>query len=163
MSLPSSSQNAVHAAKCELASEVLRVSGKLSIRVNGWSMLPAIWSGDVLLIETLTGQDVTAGQVVIFERDGRLFVHRVLAEDAAYQAGVIRTRGDAMPHADPPISRKAVLGRVQTIVRNGKTIEAAAKLGLWQRGVAALSRSSDFAARLIIATRCLQQRMQSAS
>ena len=40
-----------HALKCELAAESLRLSGRLRLRVTGWSMLPTICPGDTLIIE----------------------------------------------------------------------------------------------------------------
>jgi hypothetical protein len=63
---------------CELAAEVLRSFGKLRLRANGSSMLPAVWPGDILYIQ---GQDAPAalpGDIVLFGREGRLVAHRVV-------------------------------------------------------------------------------------
>ena len=67
----------LHALKCELAGEVLRSSGRLRLRVTGWSMLPAIFPGDTLVIERANGESLGKGDIVLFHRDRRLFVHRV--------------------------------------------------------------------------------------
>lgn len=152
-----------HSLKCELAGEVLRRNGKLRIRVNGWSMLPTIWPGDALIIDALNDGPVGVGQIVVFGRDGRLFIHRVVSEDVASSPATIQTRGDAMPQSDPPISTTALLGKVRTIVRNRCEIEAVANMKLPHRFVAACARNWEFAARFIIAAKCLQQKLQSAT
>ena len=66
-------------------SEVLRSSGSLRLGFTGWSMLPAIWPDDTLEIGSADCANVSAGDVVLFHRDRRLFVHRVVK-----QAGVVQ-------------------------------------------------------------------------
>jgi len=39
-----------HALKCDLAADVIRGFGTLRLRVNGFSMLPSIWPGDVVCV-----------------------------------------------------------------------------------------------------------------
>jgi len=60
--------NEVHAIKCELASEVLLWSGKLRLRVTGWSMLPSVWPGDTLLVERIGAEEAREGDIVLFGR-----------------------------------------------------------------------------------------------
>src|ERR1700758_403813 len=72
-----------HALKCELAGEVLRSSGKLRLRVTGCSMLPAVWPGDTLFVERTTRESVEEGDIVLYERDRRFFVHRVVRKTRA--------------------------------------------------------------------------------
>src|SRR5579872_6250678 len=104
--------NDVHALKCELAAEVLRSCGTLRLRVTGWSMLPAVWPGDTLMIESARTGGVTEGDIVLFGRERRLFVHRVVKNlgDSKFL-----TRGDAMSAPDPVIDRHELLGRVSSI------------------------------------------------
>lgn len=146
MSLPAQPLDQEHALKCELASEVLRLSGQLRLRVTGWSMLPSIWPGDTLILERATGSDLAEGDIVLFGRDRRFFAHRVLkaGQDA------IHTRGDAMPYNDAPVTQSELLGRVAYIVRNQKRIQPAKTLPLSQRAVAGLVRSSDVGARVVV-------------
>jgi hypothetical protein len=145
-----SALNAANALKCELAGEVLRSSGKLRLRVTGWSMLPSIWPGDTLLIESASANQVFDGEIVLFGRDRRLFVHRVVAGLRAADNSHIITQGDGMPRPDPPVANSALLGRVSHIMRNGCYIEPGTKLRLLQRFMAALVRRSELAARLIV-------------
>ena len=148
---PSSpSWDATHALKCELADEVLRSSGTLRLRVMGWSMLPAVWPGDTLVIESVNGKAVSEGDIVLFRRDGRLFVHRVVAKGAPNGEAGIVTRGDAMPQPDPLVAEGDLLGRVTAIVRNGKRIEPRKVPRFPVRAVSALVRSSEIAARVVV-------------
>ena len=67
-----------HAVKCELAGEVLRASGRVRLQVTGWSMLPSVWPGDTLVIESVASDAVSEGDIVLFSRERRLFAHRVV-------------------------------------------------------------------------------------
>jgi signal peptidase I len=135
-----------HELKCELAAEVLRSSGRLRIQVTGWSMLPAIWPGDILVLESASPAEITEGDIVLFRRDRRLFAHRVVrrGEDQ------VQTRGDAMKYADAPIGKDELLGRLNHIVRNGKRIEPDKKRGVSQRAIAGLVRTSETATRVLV-------------
>ncbi len=135
-----------HALKCELAAEVLRSSGRLRLRVTGWSMFPTIWPGDTLELERTERDALSAGDIVLFNRDRRLFAHRIWKTNE----NTIVTRGDAMPQADPVVGDKEMLGRVASITRNGKCIEPSKNLSLPQRAVAGLVRSSDLGARVVV-------------
>lgn len=147
-----------HAVKCELAGEVLRSSGKLRLQVTGWSMLPAVWPGDLLVIDRAECKDVANGDIVLFGRDRRLFAHRVVATRLG-DPGVL-TRGDAMPAPDPIVREDELLGKVSVIVRNGKYI-APRQPRLSQRAIAALVRSSKVAARVLVGVHGMQQVLQS--
>ena len=135
-----------HALKCEMAGEVLRSSGRLRLGVTGWSMLPSIWPGDTLELESGNGSIVSEGDIVLFRRDRRLFAHRVMGTS---ENGIV-TRGDAMPYGDAPVTESEVLGRVVAIVRDGKRIEPSRSLSFSHRAVASLARSSDFGARVVV-------------
>ena len=145
MTLPSPT-GPEHGLKCELAEEVLRSSGHLRLQVTGWSMLPTICPGDTLVLKSATAEDVSEGDIVLFRRDRRLFAHRVLARAGDQWL----TRGDAMPYTDSPIGNRELLGRVVYLIRNGRYIEPGKKLSLSQRAIAALVRSSETAARVIV-------------
>jgi signal peptidase I len=146
-----------HAVKCELASEVLRSSGRLRLKVTGWSMLPSVWPGDTLVVESVSSEHVSEGDIVLFGRDRRLFAHRVVpATNDAQDRGIL-TRGDAMPQPDAPVSANELLGRVTHIERNGKCIEPSKSLRFSERAVAALVRRSDVAARVVVGVHGMRQ------
>ena len=141
------------AVKCELAAEVLRSSGALRLQVTGCSMLPTVWPGDTILIERVEKCAFSVGDIVLFGRDRRLFLHRVTGRIDASGGPEILTRGDAMPRPDSPVPESDLLGKVSYISRNGKLI-APRKIPRWtERVIAALVRSSDFAARVVVGIR----------
>jgi len=63
---------------CELAAEVLRSYGRLRLRANGASMLPAVWPGDILHVRRQGVAEALPGDIVLFGREGRLVAHRVV-------------------------------------------------------------------------------------
>jgi len=138
-----------HALKCEMAAEVLRSSGTLRLRVTGWSMLPAVWPGDVLIVERVEPAGVAEGDIVLFVRHRRLIAHRVVKNHSS----TMLTRGDSMQATDSPVSDNEFLGRVTSIVRNDRNIEPSKALGSGQRAIAALVRRSDVAAGVVVRVR----------
>jgi signal peptidase I len=140
--------NDVHDIKCELARDVLRSSGKLRLQVAGWSMLPSIWPGDTVIIEGANASSVSEGDVVLFGREKRLFVHRVIRKVA--EKSVLLTQGDAMNIPDSPVDENEFLGRVTFIVRNGRLLRPRTKLRIRDRAIATLVRHSETGARAVV-------------
>jgi signal peptidase I len=147
-------RDSAHSLKCDLAGEVLRSFGSLRLQVRGWSMLPAIWPGDILELERAKAADLSKGEIVLFSRDRRLFAHRVVKSSG----GAVFTCGDTLPYADPVVPEGQLLGRVAAVVRDGKCFQPGKRLSPSQRVFAGLVRSSDFATRVIVRIRGLLQR-----
>ena len=101
-----------------LAIDSLQASGRLRLRADGTSMLPALRPGDVLDFETCTHAQAQPGEVVLFRRDGRLVIHRVLARNAD---GLL-TQGDALAQPDAPVAAADVLGRLVGQQRAGRAV-----------------------------------------
>lgn len=79
----------------------------------------AIRSGDVVEVEPIKIAQLTRGEIVLFERQGRLVAHRLLAVlDEPGRGPRLIVRGDNLPVCDRPVPAYAVLGRV-TRVRRG--------------------------------------------
>ena len=150
---------AAHALKCELATEVLCSSGQLRLRVTGWSMLPSVWPGDTLMIERTSGDAVSAGDIVLFGRDRRLFAHRVVAKSGAQDVKII-TQGDGMPRPDPAVTAADLLGKVSYIVRNGRLLAPNLRPSLPQRAIGALVGRSYTAARIVAGIGSMQMNFQ---
>jgi hypothetical protein len=145
------------AVKCDLAGEVLRTFGSLRFAATGWSMLPTIWPGDMLVVERVGCDEVGIGNVVLVGRDGRLCAHRVVSRAASgstHGATCLTTRfitqGDAMPAPDRPVTESELLGRVDHLIRAGKRIEVRTKLSVVERVIAKIIRRSFFAARALV-------------
>lgn len=136
------------AVKCELAGEVLRSFGELRFAATGWSMLPAIWPGDILVVERVGGDHVRAGEVVLVGRDGRLCAHRVVSREGL--SGYWVTQGDAMLAPDLPVTDDQLLGRVVYLLRAGERVAVPTKLSLVARLTAMIIRHSFLAARVLV-------------
>jgi hypothetical protein len=106
-----------------LAAEVLRNNGKLRLVARGHSMLPTLWPGDLLHIEATAFDRVHPGDVVLFGRDDRFYIHRILSRGEAGDGSArpsLVTRGDSMPEEDAPVFAEELLGRVVSLERRGK-------------------------------------------
>lgn len=144
-----SGQN-VESLKCELASEILRSTGQVRIRATGWSMLPSIHPGDSFLIRSTSEEASSIGDLVLFSRERRLFIHRVVGRIDGPEGGMLITRGDSMSRPDPPVKPAQLLGRVVFVLRDGRLFEPSKTLSLSQRAAAAAARRSHSAARVIV-------------
>ena len=118
--------------KLDLAAEVLSAGGVIRLRALGASMLPSIWPGDVLTIENKPGEEAVPGDIVLIARDSRFFIHRLIEK----QAACCITRGDSLPHNDPPVSQGQLLGKVSAIHRGKKVIVPNPRVSLWDRTLA---------------------------
>jgi hypothetical protein len=79
------------------------------LRVHGESMLPTLWPGDVVEIESCSLEDVRPGEIVLARRDGRLILHRLIAPSTP---NGFLLRGDAVPRPDPLFPPETLLGRM---------------------------------------------------
>jgi len=146
------------ALKCGLAAEVIRASGRLRLRVLGTSMLPAIWPGDVLDIEAAPLDELSPGAIAVFQRDGRVWAHRVIRNSRA----TLLTRGDALAQDDPPVLPEHLLGRVVSVVRGRSRIIPAASLTSRQRLLRSLLCDWSFFRAVVLRIHSLRRREKTA-
>jgi hypothetical protein len=92
-----------------LAADGLRQGGYLRLRVYGESMLPALWPGDEVEIESCSLENLRPGEIVLAMRDNRFFMHRLVATSAS--SGFLLC-GDSMPAPDPSFPAEALLGHL---------------------------------------------------
>jgi hypothetical protein len=85
-------------------------------------MLPTLWPGDLLTIAARSIDQVQAGDVVLYMRENRFFVHRVLRKENQNSVHFLLTRGDAMPEPDAHVTADELLGKVISVAHNDKTI-----------------------------------------
>ena len=126
-----------------LVEEVVRDFGEVRIRVFGTSMMPALNPGDVISIQKTAIEDICAGNIVLFIRDGRLFAHRVVQRIGDACDMRLITRGDRLLQNDPDVSRMEFIGRVICAERNGKKVDFNVPLHLMKRMIAPLLRASE--------------------
>ena len=150
MRLADSFPDEATALKCEIAGEVLRSFGSLRFAATGWSMLPAIWPGDTLVVDRISSEQVRVGDVVLIGRTGRLCAHRVTSISVDSGTAYWITRGDAMAAPDRPVSEGELLGRVSYLIREGKLVAVGAELSVVERLLAGIVRRSVPAARALV-------------
>jgi signal peptidase I len=141
---------AMHAAGCGLVAEVADSFGRVRLRVSGTSMAPAIRPGDLLTVEGVRLKDISAGQVVVFSREGRLIAHRVVAKSEKAGESYLLTRGDRRWRNDARVSSAEVVGRVTDIERGGSPVHAFIRLSILQQVICRLLRFSDRATYLYL-------------
>ena len=108
-------------------SEKIRTHGSACFRVLGQSMFPWIRSGDFVFVRRCAITAASAGDVIAYERDRRLFVHRVIRRNAGDQAVRIGpsliAKGDALDGKDLPVMESEFLGRVIRIHRGRRHVD----------------------------------------
>jgi signal peptidase I len=97
--------------------------GRVSLRVQGTSMLPWVRPGDIANIRGVSADAIRCGDVVLFRRGNRLFVHRIIEKSGAVGAAQFRAKGDAHPTCDGLVEQQELLGRVVRIYRGGRRID----------------------------------------
>jgi len=111
--------------RSSLVADVLRKNVRLPqivrLCVYGESMLPALWPGDFVEIESCSPEDARPGEIVLAMRDGQLFLHRLLSPCTLEG---FKLRGDSLPHPDPQFPREAFLGRLLRRAESGNGVAA---------------------------------------
>lgn len=164
LTLPDTTHSSWSAEGSALVAETLRASGCSRLRVQGESMLPALWPGDVVEIASCSPEDVRPGEIVLALRDGRLFLHRYVGRfvsrfnDPCKPNGFL-LRGDSMPGPDPQFLTEALLGRLVQKVDEARAVcPAALRPGFrakwlsmkWSRALGALFCHCGLARRLAL-------------
>lgn len=106
--------------KLDLAAAMLHESGSICLSLRGTSMLPALWPGDQLTIESIAHGELVPGDIVLVMRDHRFFVHRLIK--SLWDQGRLSwiTKGDAAPRRDVAVFANELLGRVTNIQRGNR-------------------------------------------
>jgi len=122
--------------RCSVAAEALRRWGVLKLRATGVSMLPTLWPGDLLTVYSRRPEQVGPGDIVLYRRGGRFFIHRVVSKSLIGNESFLIARGDCMSEEDPPVRSGEVLGKITKIERAGSVFSPARKLSPFRRMVA---------------------------
>ncbi len=146
------------ALKCELATEVLRSFGSLRFAATGWSMLPAVWPGDTLVVDRVGQDQVRIGDVVLVGREGKLCAHRIVGTAGDGDNPQWITQGDALPKPDRPVAGNELLGRVTYLIREGKLIPVPAELSVVESMAKRVIRRSVPAARALVYLHRMRQK-----
>jgi signal peptidase I len=122
--------------KLGLATEILRCRGTVHLKAWGTSMLPSVWPGDMLTIQGAAYDEVVPGDIVLVLRRNRFVVHRLVERRRGQDCLWWITKGDAMPHSDPPAAASELLGRVSGIRRANRNFVPSQRVSLSRRALA---------------------------
>lgn len=104
------------AVATSLVMEVLARDGEAWVREATLSMSPLIRPGDEVRLIRPDPRRITRGTLIAYRRDGRLFLHRVLAQNG----GGVVAKGDGLASPDPPVGWEQVVARVAALRREGR-------------------------------------------
>jgi hypothetical protein len=143
------------AERAGLVADALHLGGRIRLRVHGESMLPTLWPGDEVEIESCSPEDVQPGEIVLAQKEDRLFLHRFVRRCSPN--GFVMT-GDSMPGPDPPYPAEALLGRLARREEPGRFPEATPRPGFaskwlgfeWPRAFGIVLCYSSLARRLAL-------------
>ena len=111
----------------ESVADKVRVGGSATIRVVATSMFPWIRPGDQAFIRRYDFSQINSGDVILYERANRLFIHRVIRRITRPGLGgdvtLLVVKGDALDRPDAPVSAKEFLGRAIRIHRGKRHID----------------------------------------
>jgi hypothetical protein len=119
--------------RCSLAAEALQSWGKLKVRATGLSMLPTLWPGDVLTVQSIRPEQAEPGEIVLYMRHGRFFIHRIVSKALTGDRMHLVTRGDCMAEDDPRVERSELLGKVIEVRRANSIFVPARRLSPFPR------------------------------
>ena len=132
----SSTQEVGENPKLNLAVETLGCRGTVRVKAWGTSMLPSLWPGDLLTIESIAHDAIIPGDIVLVLRDQRFFIHRLVETRRHENCISFVTKGDAMPNNDPPAAAPELLGRVAGVRRGNRSFVPSRQVSPVQSAVA---------------------------
>ena len=149
---PMDLNGAVHeAAGRDLAADVIRQFGEVRLKVNGASMLPSVWPGDVLTVRRRSPAELLLGRIVLCYRNGEFVAHRLVGKRGDYWI----TRGDSHAFEDTPFRGADVLGEVVGIQRGSRSVPLSPVW--WHRAGSWVAARSEASTRMLLRLRKLQK------
>ncbi len=112
----------LYCAAHELDALCADLSGKarlLRLQAKGGSMFPFIRSGDWVDLELGAAGRIGKGDIVLFRKDGALYLHRVLARTA----GGFLVKGDMSSAADGTIDDGDIIGRAVAVTYRRRRVD----------------------------------------
>lgn len=102
-------------------SDLLLASQKFRFRIRGYSMYPTLKTGDLVVVQPLSGEDLQVGDVVVLENRHELMCHRLVDLFEKNGEKWVRTKGDTMKKGDVPVPLSRIVGKVISVERGGRS------------------------------------------
>jgi signal peptidase I len=139
--------------KHNLATQVLRSWGALQLRVNGASMIPTLWPGDLLTLRSQNFEQIEPGNLVLYVREEKFIVHRAIRKLMTADGEFLITQGDCVAREDAPVPATALLGTVSQIQRHGLVLATDPQFPLGHRILASLLCRWDLLRKIVLRLR----------
>ncbi len=108
----------------EFAAYLLKTGNRIRLDATGQSMYPGIHHGDVVIIDpVLSPDELDPGNIIAWNRDHDMVVHRIIHKYETGESAMFLTRGDSCRSSDEPVPFKHIAGKVTSIRRKGKDIK----------------------------------------
>jgi signal peptidase I len=128
------------AAFVNVVSDLLRRGHSVRFRARGGSMHPTIREGEAITVAPVRPAGIRRGDVILCRVGQGVIAHRVARVARGPDgARLFIPRGDASQSRDEPVGEAAILGKVVTVEREGRTLDPAAwsvRTLAWARAVA---------------------------
>lgn len=114
------------AGHAEDVAEAIERKGWAFLKVSGKSMFPWIREEDIVFLRRERLEHIARGDVIVFEKNSILCVHRVLSAHRTVAGGnrnlSVTTKGDAAGERDEPVREDEFRGRVEFVYRRNREI-----------------------------------------
>ena len=132
--------------------DLLRQQGRCCLRVSGTSMLPTLWPGDLVSVKRPSASRMSVGDIVLYRRSGRFFLHRLVALPDRSGGGFV-ARGDSMPHADSPVAVDEIVGVLEGVSHGESWLAVPSRMPVSSRLAGGLLARSSGLVRLVMRVR----------
>jgi len=90
---------------------------KVKIPVSGFSMKPALFPGDLVLIQKFPDNDYRPDDIIISKQNNKLIAHRLIQKIKTISNTYYLCKGDAITRYDNLIPKHQILAKVTAIIK----------------------------------------------
>jgi len=104
-----------------LRKKLIENNHSVKIEAAGYSMFPFMLPGDEQTISPVPIEDISIGDVVVFEHDNKWISHRVISIQNNNNEKTLILRGDTCIQSDPLVTKANYIGKTVAFERRGET------------------------------------------
>lgn len=104
----------------ELAEDLIENEQTVSFWMQGYSMFPTLYPGDLGLVEKCDPASLKSGDIIVFRQNKQLVAHRLMRVTTASEKRFI-LKGDKNNYYDQPVAEQDIIGKLTGVIRKNKT------------------------------------------
>jgi signal peptidase I len=128
-SSPSSARSPQHLF-LDVSTELLQCGHSVRFKAPGRSMQPTIKEGETITVDPIAPEEVKRGDIILYRTPGGVVAHRVVGIERKMSTQssslsphhLFLLRGDSATTCDAPVAPDQVLGKVISVMRDGRNI-----------------------------------------